>query len=219
MGILFTIQTAKPAFFTYHDTGGIDAGVSYYTISFSLNVLLTVMIVARLVLHRRNARNSAGSHARASGLYDAIIAMLIESSALYAVTFLSYIVPWSFKLGSEFIFFPILAGTQVCAIATYCRYAETLGHCLVIVVTGRLSARFSSPYEWPTKEHQRTRPSYLGISGRSISRAKGKRSVMRPCVTNIPRIQWIPIGRLLAGGVLGLRRRSTSTSISMRPRA
>ena len=70
------------------------------------------MIVARLALHNRKIRNAAG---RASGLYSAIITMLVESSALYAITFLLYIIPWSMRSGAQFIFFPILAGAQVCA--------------------------------------------------------------------------------------------------------
>jgi len=56
----------------------------YYSISLSLNILLTLMIATRLILHRRNIRNAVGSAAN-SGLYNTVVAILVESCALYAV--------------------------------------------------------------------------------------------------------------------------------------
>ena len=57
-----------------------------------------------------------GTSAGAGGLYKVIVTMVIESSALYAVTFVPYIVPWSTKSGVQFIFLPILADAQVCIV-------------------------------------------------------------------------------------------------------
>ena len=74
-------------------------GISYFSISLSLNVILTLMIVIRLVLHRRNLRKVLGTSDGTSGLYTAIVTMFIESYALYAIAFLLYIVPWA--LGSH----------------------------------------------------------------------------------------------------------------------
>jgi hypothetical protein len=71
------------------------------------------MIVIRLIRHDRNIRNATGAPAKAFGLYKAIVTMLIESCALYSVTYLLYIVPWSLRSGVQFIFFPILADAQV----------------------------------------------------------------------------------------------------------
>jgi len=58
----------------------------YILISLSLNILLTLMIIVRLILHSRNVRAATGSPVGISGLYKTIATMLIESSALFAVS-------------------------------------------------------------------------------------------------------------------------------------
>lgn len=88
----------------------------FFAISPSLNILLTLMIVARLILHRRNIQNAMGASARTTaGLYQAIVTVLIESCALYAVSFILFIGPWGSGSSAANIFFPIVAQTQVCA--------------------------------------------------------------------------------------------------------
>ena len=72
---------------------GSPLATSYYSVSSSLNLLLTLMIIARLVLHSRNFRNAVGASSGAGGLYTAVVTMLVESSALYTVTLLLYFVP------------------------------------------------------------------------------------------------------------------------------
>lgn len=54
-----------------------------------------------------------GTPATASGLYKAVITMLIEPCALYVVSFVLFIGPWGAGSHAQFIFFPILAETQV----------------------------------------------------------------------------------------------------------
>ena len=105
MGIMLTYQTAKLA-----DRN--DFGVPYFSISLSLNILLTFMIVVRLVLHTRNARSALGITG-VDGLCKAIVTMFVESCALYAVNSLLFIVPWATGYYTEGIFLPILSETQV----------------------------------------------------------------------------------------------------------
>ena len=74
------------------------------------------MIVVRLVLHRRNIQNAMGASFETSGLYKSIISMLIESCALYAGSFLAYVVTWpltSLCGNLVFTFQPILGQTEV----------------------------------------------------------------------------------------------------------
>ena len=78
MGIMLVYQTAEL-------TGGVWFGLPYFSISLSLNVLLTLMIVVRLILHTRSIRTSTGKGG-INGLYMVIVTMLIESSALYGVS-------------------------------------------------------------------------------------------------------------------------------------
>ena len=88
-------------------------GLPYFTISVGLNVLLTLMISTRLILHSRNVRGAMGPTSRVSSLYKAIVTMLIESSSLYAVTSLLFIVPYAANNYASDIFLPILAEVQV----------------------------------------------------------------------------------------------------------
>lgn len=85
----------------------------YLPISLSLTILLTLMIITRLILHSRKLQRATGSWANASGPYKAIVTMFVESYALYAVTFIVALgLEW---VGNSFqyVFIPILAGTQV----------------------------------------------------------------------------------------------------------
>ena len=94
----------------------VALSTAYYSIPFSLNILLTFMIVTRLLLHKRNIRHAMGTSGRAAGLYTTIVVMLVESYALYAIALLSYIVPWG--LSSVFAAVPaqIVPSAQVCAV-------------------------------------------------------------------------------------------------------
>ena len=89
-------DTVTSIFWCYHVARQEDYKIvfdmTYLSICLSLNILLTLMIIVRLILHNRNARNAIGASSGAGALYKAIIAMLIESSALYAVGFLLYII-------------------------------------------------------------------------------------------------------------------------------
>ena len=105
MGIMLVYQTAEL-------TGGVWFGLPYFSISLSLNVLLTLMIVVRLILHTRSIRTSTGKGG-INGLYMVIVTMLIESSALYAVSSLLVLGPSSAGNSAANIFIPILAETQV----------------------------------------------------------------------------------------------------------
>ena len=110
------------------NTGLPRIAVLYISISVSLNVILTLMIVVRLVLHGRNIRAATGSAVGVSGLYKVVSTMLIESCALFAVSSLlvvgtlaaagNYVHVGKIVLTGDYLvntFFPILAETQVCA--------------------------------------------------------------------------------------------------------
>ena len=86
-----------------------------YPISLALTIVLTLMIVTRLVLHDRKMRDASGSGVNAGGLYKSIITTLVESYALYTVSFILSI---SLEYGGssvEFIFDTIFSATQVSA--------------------------------------------------------------------------------------------------------
>ena len=89
------------------------SSLPYISISLSLNILLTLMIVVRLILYGRNVRAATGSPVGISGLYKTIATMLIESSALFAVSSLLVIGATAVYSPITNTFSPILAVTQV----------------------------------------------------------------------------------------------------------
>lgn len=104
------------------------------------------MIIVRLVLHSRNIRNAIGTSSGPGSLYTAVVTMLVESSALYAITFLLYIVPLATSSYIAYIFSPALGDIQVRVVFTFPRRAAISGHCLIIE-SDRSSPRSLSFYE------------------------------------------------------------------------
>ena len=110
-GIMFLYyQTSQP---TYQSPVASSFRYPYFAISLGLNITLTLMIVIRLVLRSRNIRNAMGAPAITTGLCKAALTVLVESSALYALSFLLFIVPWAAGSTVSVIFLPILANVQV----------------------------------------------------------------------------------------------------------
>ena len=105
MGITFLYQSTDSA-------SGLWSSLPYFTISLSLNILITLMIVTRLLLHTRNLRAALG-RAGSGGLYNTVVTMLIESSAVYAVISLLVIGPWVSGNHIADTFLSILTQTQV----------------------------------------------------------------------------------------------------------
>jgi hypothetical protein len=101
-------------------------GTSYFSIALSLTALLTLMIVTRLIVHRRDVRRAMGDLGGDGGLYTAIVTMLMESYALYAVAFLLYIVPWAIHNRVMSIFSDTLGAIQVRAVFAFLRCAASL---------------------------------------------------------------------------------------------
>lgn len=66
-------------------------GLQYSSICVAFNVLLTLMIIARLVLHRRSIQSALGASAGVTGVYATIVVILTEACTPYAVAFLSYL--------------------------------------------------------------------------------------------------------------------------------
>ena len=110
-----TGNVAMGAMFIYQNGAVFTAEWSilpYYWITLSLNVILTLMIVVRLTVHARKTRTSMGITG-IGRLCNAIVTILIESCALYAVS-LSLVIG-ARTARSPMISFstPIVPGTQV----------------------------------------------------------------------------------------------------------
>ena len=147
LGILFVYHAVQPLKFA---AVNIDIGLVYFAVCLSLNALLTLMIIARLLIHRRNIRKAVEASAGFSGLYTAVITMLVESAALYAFTFILYIGSWAADDAAVFIFSPIISQIEVRAIFSFSQRTATL---LSDNHKNRLLLRFSLLYELPSAEH------------------------------------------------------------------
>lgn len=88
---------------------------SYDSISLSLSILLTIMIITRLALHKRNIQRAMGTSDETTKFYITIIMMLVKSYALYSITSISYIVSLSLGAPVCAIFSELLSRVQVCA--------------------------------------------------------------------------------------------------------
>ena len=116
MGITFVYQAVIP-------TGITWSALPCYSISLSLNVLLTLVIIIRLNVHARNTRVALGVTG-IGGLYKAVITMLVESCAILAVSPLLVIGSRGAGISPIVnLFMPILYQTQVRAIPRL-RYSD-----------------------------------------------------------------------------------------------
>lgn len=88
---------------------------SYFSISFALNIVLTLMIVTRLAWYSRNIQKAMGAPTTVTGLYKRIITMLVESFSIYAINYLIFIALYGANHPVVNTFSPILAETQVIA--------------------------------------------------------------------------------------------------------
>ncbi|KAF5367780.1 hypothetical protein D9615_010510 [Tricholomella constricta] len=112
MGILTIFQSSRPNASLWSAVT-VDFALPYFSLSTSLNVLLTLLMSFRLYLHHRMTKKEGfGSSAIP---YASIVGMLVESSALYAVSSLLFIGTYGAHNGASTLFLPILSQTQIIA--------------------------------------------------------------------------------------------------------
>ena len=115
MGIISLYECLQPTLLQSWPAVGASLVSSYFAIIFSLNVLLTLMIVARLVWYNKNVRNAMGDGDGVGAWYRATITMFVESCAPYAISLLIYLGPPGPKgsVAHLHAFYPIVVETQV----------------------------------------------------------------------------------------------------------
>lgn len=115
MGILFMYYTFRPNRNFYSNTPIVAIGTSYYSISFSLSIILTLMIIVRLIQYSRNFQSAVGSRAGVGGVYKAVVTALIESYAIYVINFIVFMGTWGTNSSFQLVFSSLLGYTQVIA--------------------------------------------------------------------------------------------------------
>ena len=156
-----TFQAATRSKDASYGTVISDFALPYLSISVSLNVLLTLMIVIRLILYTRKIRTAVGI-AGIGGLSKAIATMLIESCALYTMGSLLVIVPWIAGYTNAVTFVPFLSQIQVRAFPGP-RFSGRLSDLATDLEGHRSAAHHSTScqQERADKKHRRLRASQL----------------------------------------------------------
>ncbi|EMD39212.1 hypothetical protein CERSUDRAFT_152269 [Gelatoporia subvermispora B] len=108
LSCLLTIQTALPGGSLW-STNTINFSVPYWSISMSLNIILTLLLVARLLWMRRRISQVLGP--QYSSTYTSVAAMIIESALPYALVSFVFVVLYGLQNTAENLFIPVL--TQV----------------------------------------------------------------------------------------------------------
>ncbi|EJD43614.1 hypothetical protein AURDEDRAFT_152478 [Auricularia subglabra TFB-10046 SS5] len=110
-GIGLSVAAARPAA-TFGQHAVVAFGTSFWSISVFLNVLTTAMIAGRLLYHRRQMEMLG--RARHSQ-YISVIAVLVESAALYSLSGLVYIPLFALNLPQQYAFSALLCNVTLIA--------------------------------------------------------------------------------------------------------
>lgn len=110
MGTLWTLQSIRPGLSLYGRVP-MAYGTSYYIISLSMNVLLTILITIRLLLYRRRIiATLPREHGRH---YFSLATIMVESAAFYSVFALGFIITYTLNNPVTQIFLGIAPSAQV----------------------------------------------------------------------------------------------------------
>ncbi|KAJ6529060.1 hypothetical protein DFH09DRAFT_935035 [Mycena vulgaris] len=95
---------------TFWSSKSVQFGIAYWSLSISLNIILTLSITSRIWLARHRIRKLIGS--QHSTHYVSITAMLVESAALYAVWGMAFLICYARNTPLQNILLPPLGQVQ-----------------------------------------------------------------------------------------------------------
>ncbi|KAJ7055825.1 hypothetical protein C8F01DRAFT_1373335 [Mycena amicta] len=110
LALIVTTYTVKNSFLA---PLSIQFGTAYWSLSISLNILLTLLITGKILRLRRQIKGPLGSH-HAEG-YFSIVAMLVESASLYSIAGLFFIITYARSSSVQNLIFPALGQVQAIA--------------------------------------------------------------------------------------------------------
>ncbi|KAJ8519043.1 hypothetical protein ONZ45_g3971 [Pleurotus djamor] len=109
LSVCVAIQAAKPHSSLWAGKT-FDYGVPFWSISMTLNILLTVLLVARLLYARHKIRSALGP--TYGQTYTDIVAITIEAALPYALVCLVFIILYAMKNTAEILFNPMMLQVQ-----------------------------------------------------------------------------------------------------------
>jgi len=109
LGILWVLQSSQPGLSLYSKVP-VAFGISYYTLSIGVNIILTFLITIRLLIYRR--RFKATSTEAPVQVYTSLLTIFIESAALYSVFSICYLVTYAIGNSINNVFIGFTTGAQ-----------------------------------------------------------------------------------------------------------
>ncbi|KAI0080524.1 hypothetical protein K474DRAFT_1589725 [Panus rudis PR-1116 ss-1] len=114
MGTLWTLQSSQPGLSLYSDLP-MAFGTSYYAISLGVNIILTILIIARLLWYRREVMQTLPPEYAAQ--YLSLASIIVESAALYSTFAILFLITYAVNDPTNQVFLGIASACQ--QIATY----------------------------------------------------------------------------------------------------
>lgn len=113
VGIMYVYESSQPDLVATSITTMVPFDVPFFSISFALNILVTILIVARLILKKKKIQNAMSGTVDIGGSYMAIIAIIVESYAICAIAVTLYLATWGARSPLQCVFLQIIAQMQV----------------------------------------------------------------------------------------------------------
>ncbi|KAI0714654.1 hypothetical protein C8Q76DRAFT_840916 [Earliella scabrosa] len=114
LGTLWTLQSSHPGLSLYSALP-IAYGTAYFAISLSVNIILTILIVARLLMFRRaHMLHLPRAHSKQ---YLSLATLVIESAALYSIFAIVFLVSYAVNNPINQLWLGVMQAAQ--QIATY----------------------------------------------------------------------------------------------------
>ena len=113
VGIMYVYESSQPDLVATSITTMVPFDVPFFSISFALNILVTILIVARLILKKKKIQNAMSGTVDIGGSYTAIIAIIVESYAICAIAVTLYLATWGARSPLQCVFLQIIAQMQV----------------------------------------------------------------------------------------------------------
>ncbi|KAG7451604.1 uncharacterized protein BT62DRAFT_883844 [Guyanagaster necrorhizus] len=114
MGSLFLFQALRPGASLFSHLS-VNFGVPYFAMTAGLNVLISLLIAGRLLMYRRQLNRLFGREYAAAAPYVSAAALVVESSFIYAINSICFVIPYGLGSHVANIFLPLQALAPVLA--------------------------------------------------------------------------------------------------------
>lgn len=120
MGLTSVVQSSLPGH-SFYSSSTINFATPAFSFSVGLNIIITSLIVGRIIVHHRRLRDAMDElswNAMGNGFqaqYTTLVTMMIESSALFTITALTFIILYVLDNPGQYILISSLEQAQIVA--------------------------------------------------------------------------------------------------------